>query len=76
MQVPEARGAGDHLFYFSASLNNTVNEQTIFELSKKIWRQCDPNVRVYDQLRRQSDSVSRYTSATQSDNDCNLMPSN
>jgi len=40
MQVPGARGAGDHLFYFSVGLNNTVNEQTIFELSKKIWRQC------------------------------------
>jgi len=24
-----------------------VNEKTIFELSKKIWRQCDPNVRRY-----------------------------
>jgi hypothetical protein len=35
-----------------------------------------PNVRVYDHLRCQSDSVSRYTEATQSDNARNLMPSN
>jgi hypothetical protein len=35
-----------------------------------------PNVRVYDHLRCQSDSVSRYTNATQRDNACNLMPSN
>jgi hypothetical protein len=34
------------------------------------------SVRVYDQLRCQRDSVSRYTSATQSDTDCDLMPSN
>jgi hypothetical protein len=34
------------------------------------------NVRVYDQLRGQSDSVSRYTFATQSDTACDLMPSN
>jgi hypothetical protein len=47
MQVPGAEGAGDHLFYFSASLNNTVNEQTIFELSKKIWRQCTLTARRY-----------------------------
>jgi hypothetical protein len=34
------------------------------------------NVRVYDHLRGQSDSASRYKSAAQSDNACNLMPSN
>jgi hypothetical protein len=34
------------------------------------------NVRVYDHLRCQSDSVSRYTDATQSDAARNLMPSN
>ena len=34
------------------------------------------NVRVYDHLRCQSDSVSRYTNATQSDNARNLMPGN
>jgi hypothetical protein len=31
---------------------------------------------VYDHLRRQRDSVSRYTSATHSDIVCDLMPSN
>jgi hypothetical protein len=35
-----------------------------------------PNVRVYDQLRHISDSVSRYTILTQSDAARNLMPSN
>jgi len=34
------------------------------------------NVRVYDQLRHQSDSVSRYTKVQQRDNIRNLMPSN
>ena len=34
------------------------------------------NVRVYDHLRGQSDSVSRYTRVSQSDTACNLMPSN
>ena len=34
------------------------------------------NVRVYDHLRCQSDSVSRYTKVCQRDNICNLMPSN
>jgi hypothetical protein len=34
------------------------------------------NVRVYDQLRLQSDSESRYTRAPKSDNACNVMPSN
>ena len=34
------------------------------------------NVRVYDQLRCQSDSVFRYTKVPQSDIVCNLMPSN
>jgi hypothetical protein len=34
------------------------------------------NVRVYDHLRRHSDSVSRYTKAGQSDTVRNLMPSN
>jgi len=35
MQVPGARGAGDHLIYFFASYSNTVNDQTLFEQSKK-----------------------------------------
>ncbi len=34
------------------------------------------NVRVYDHLRCQSDSVSRYTNVRQSDKIRNLMPSN
>jgi hypothetical protein len=34
------------------------------------------NARVYDHLRCQSDSVSRYTKVRQSDNISNLMPSN
>ena len=34
------------------------------------------NVRVYDQLRPQSDFVSRYTKVPQSDSDSDLMPSN
>jgi len=34
------------------------------------------NVRVYDHLRCQSDSVSRYTKVRQSDTVCSLMPSN
>ena len=34
------------------------------------------NVRVYDHLRHQSDSVARYTKATQRDTVCDLMPSN
>jgi hypothetical protein len=36
----------------------------------------DHNVRVYDQLRCQSDSVSGYTCATHSDTFRNLIPSN
>ena len=43
MQVPRVGGAGDHLFYFSAVLNNTVNEQTTFELSKKNLEAMHPN---------------------------------
>jgi hypothetical protein len=35
-----------------------------------------PNVCVYDHLRCQSDAVSRYTKAAQSDNARNLLPSN
>ncbi len=34
------------------------------------------NVRVYDHLRCQSDSVSRYTNIKQNDTACSLMPSN
>jgi hypothetical protein len=34
------------------------------------------NVRVYDHLRCQRDSVSKYTSMAQSDTARNLMPSN
>jgi hypothetical protein len=34
------------------------------------------NVRVYDHLRCQSDSVSRYTRVTQSDTVRNALPSN
>jgi len=34
------------------------------------------NVRVYDHLRCQRDSVSGYTKATQSETACNLLPSN
>jgi hypothetical protein len=39
------------------------------------YQMLDANVRVYDQLRCQSVSVSRYTKATQSDNIRNLIPS-
>jgi hypothetical protein len=34
------------------------------------------NVRLYDHLRRQRDSVSGYTKVSQSDTACNLMPGN